>query len=61
MPASMACRPRSIARHTTGIVGQNSSLPAIAQVTTSVALTQLESAAWTANLRQRPGLTCAAP
>ena len=61
MAARTACSARSIARHTTGIVGQNSSLPAIAQVSTSVAETQPDTAAWKANLRQRPRFTCAAP
>ena len=42
-------------------MGQNSSLPAIAQVRISVRLTQENTAAWTANLRQRPGRTLKAP
>ena len=44
-----------------GITGQNPSLPASAQVTINVALIHENSAAWTANLRQRPGRTLNAP
>jgi hypothetical protein len=43
------------------MVGQNSSLPAIAQVTISVAVTRENNAAWIANLRQRPGRTLNVP
>ena len=56
-----ACSARSIARQTTGITGQNAPLPAIAQVSTSVAEIQPDTAARNANLRQRPRRTCAAP